>query len=560
MDDSKLQGNPYQVSPFLSLHCSLTSKNHLSMGQRSALGPFPPSPMMPRTRSKGSVQVGQPPLNPHEGKRVYDIITVKPVDTTPSTGSVLPSPHIRGTTGQTSRNSAIVANGGGAEQVADARPGGENKGAKSNNIEIPSTIPCFSNSQDIKKMSDVVPSPTLTKGGRPQRQAAIAGAARIKEAHQEPQDESDEAHEDYSPPANETEAEGTIICSTETAELGAAKAKLVRKGVAQPAPENDNKNDELITSPEKIDELDETDGIDDDNDEDFEVDREETEDEDDGVMDGDEGISEIEEMGRKEKKRTIARKKGPSRERKPGKTSMNILLKKNAPPARGVVGFRVTKVSQKYTREGEVNFSPDLLQSMLPPQFRQDSQAPPQSNTIQGLPDMPLLPMGTSNGIQEGQMMPFHTISDESAGYLPRWEISGNLPHSEYPTYPGLIQIGSEDDEAQRKLMWSQTQPLFSGSTKRHSATQALEPKSKKPRSAPRKPRTNNSTTSGVFGGPSETKFRRREIAAMLQVITKDIKWKDVQRAVGNERRTPGSYASHWKNVLMKNILERYQE
>lgn len=421
------------------------------MGQRSALGPFPPSPMMPRTRSKGSVQVGQPPLNPHEGKRVYDIITVKPVDTTPSTGSVLPSPHIRGTTGQTSRNSAIVANGGGAEQVADARPGGENRGAKSNNIgecgvvsgyiydteegqskcmefaEIPSTIPCFSNSQDIKKMSDVVPSPTLTKGGRPQRQAAIAGAARIKEAHQEPQDESDEAHEDYSPPVNETEAEGTIICSTETAELGAAKAKLVRKGVALPAPENDNKNDELITSPEKIDELDETDEIDDDNDEDFEVDREETEDEDDGVMDGDEGISEIEEMGRKEKKRTIARKKGPSRERKPGKTSMNILLKKNAPPARGVVGFRVTKVSQKvcenevaknlhssgiihsqtqYTREGEVNFSPDLLQSMLPPQFRQDSQAPPQSNTIQGLPDMPLLPMGTSNGIQEGQMMP----------------------------------------------------------------------------------------------------------------------------------------------------------
>ena len=104
------------------------------------------------------------------------------------------------------------------------------------------------------------------------------------------------------------------------------------------------------------------------------------------------------------------------------------------------------------------------------------------------------------------------------------------------------------------------TQPLFSGSTKRRPATQPLGPKPKKPRSAPRKPRTNNSTATGVFAGPSETKFRRREIAAMLQVITKDIKWKDVQRAVGNERRTPGSYASHWKNVLMKNILERYQE
>jgi len=107
--------------------------------------------------------------------------------------------------------------------------------------------------------------------------------------------------------------------------------------------------------------------------------------------------------------------------------------------------------------------------------------------------------------------------------------------------------------------MWSPTQPLFSGSTKRRSETHPLDPKPKKPRSAPKKPRTNG-TTAGVFGGPSETKFRRREIAAMLQVITKDIKWKDVQRAVGNERRTPGSYASHWKNVLMKNILERYQE
>ncbi|KAF8434645.1 hypothetical protein BGX38DRAFT_1219380 [Terfezia claveryi] len=133
MDDSKLQENPYQVSPFLSLHCSFTSKNHLSMGQRSTLGQFPPSPMMPRTRSKGSVQMDQPQLNPHEGKRVYDIITVKPVDTTPSTGSALLSPHIHGTTKQTSRNSAKVANGGDAEQVADARLGGENKGAKSNN-------------------------------------------------------------------------------------------------------------------------------------------------------------------------------------------------------------------------------------------------------------------------------------------------------------------------------------------------------------------------------------------------------------------------------------------
>lgn len=63
-----------------------------------------------------------------------------------------------------------------------------------------------------------------------------------------------------------------------------------------------------------------------------------------------------------------------------------------------------------------------------------------------------------------------------------------------------------------------------------------------------------------TLGGPSETKFRRKEIGEMLKVITKDIKWKDVQKAVGNDRRTAGSYASHWKNVLMKNILERYQE
>ena len=63
-----------------------------------------------------------------------------------------------------------------------------------------------------------------------------------------------------------------------------------------------------------------------------------------------------------------------------------------------------------------------------------------------------------------------------------------------------------------------------------------------------------------TFGGPSETKFRRKEIGEMLKEITKDIKWKGVQKAVGNDRRTAGSYASHWKNVLTKNILERYQE
>ena len=193
-------------------------------------------------------------------------------------------------------------------------------------------------------MSGAVPPRMLTNGGRPRRQAAIAGAARIKETHQESQGVSDEAHEDYNPPENEKEAEGTIVCSTEIADFGTAKAKVAKKGVALPAPENDNESDELVASPDEIDELDE---IDDDNDEDFEIDREDTEDEDDGVMDGDEGISEIEEMGHKEKKRTIARKKGPSRGRKPGKASMNILLKKNASPARGVVGFRVTKVSQK---------------------------------------------------------------------------------------------------------------------------------------------------------------------------------------------------------------------
>jgi len=152
---------------------------------------------------------------------------------------------------------------------------------------------------------------------------------------------------DYNPLANEKEAEGTIVCSTEAAEFGTAKAKVARKGVALPAPENDNGDGKPIAGPDEIDELDEIDEIDDDNDKDFEIDREDTEDEDDGVMDGDEGISEIEEMGRKEKKRTIARKRGQSRERKPEKTSMNILLKKSAPPARGVVGFRVTKVSQK---------------------------------------------------------------------------------------------------------------------------------------------------------------------------------------------------------------------
>lgn len=187
-------------------------------------------------------------------------------------------------------------------------------------------------------MSGTAPLSMLTIGGRPRRQAAIAGAAKIKEVHQELQDESDEVHEDCNPPGNKAEAEGTIVCSTETADFCISKAKVARKDVALPAPGNGNVDDELIVSPDEID---------DDNDEDFEIDREDTEDEDDGVMDGDESISEIEEMGRKEKKRTTARKKGPSREGKPGRSSKNILQRKNAPPARGVVGFRVTKVSQE---------------------------------------------------------------------------------------------------------------------------------------------------------------------------------------------------------------------
>ena len=100
------------------------------------------------------------------------------------------------------------------------------------------------------------------------------------------------------------------------------------------------------------------------------------------------------------------------------------------------------------TGEGEANFSPELLQSMLPPKFRQNPQAASKSNEAQeGPPDMPLLHMGTRDRIHDAQMMPFHTINDERAGYLPEWEISGSLPHSEYHTYPGLIQIGSEDDE-----------------------------------------------------------------------------------------------------------------
>lgn len=185
-------------------------------------------------------------------------------------------------------------------------------------------------------MSGAVLPRILTNGGRPRRQAAIAGAARIKEVHQKLQGESDEAHEDYNPPASEKEVEGTIICSTETAGFGTAKANVVRRGVAPLVLENDDENDELIASPDEFD---------DDNDEDFEIDRDDTEDEDDGVMDGDEGISEIEEMRQKEKRRTIFRKKGPSRERELGKNS--VLLKRNALPARGVVGFRVTKVSQK---------------------------------------------------------------------------------------------------------------------------------------------------------------------------------------------------------------------
>lgn len=84
-----------------------------------------------------------------------------------------------------------------------------------------------------------------------------------------------------------------------------------------------------------------------------------------------------------------------------------------------------------------------------------------------------------------------------------------------------------------------------------------LDLKSKKTPDTIKKQRARNGMT---FGGPLETKFRRKEIGEMLKVITKDIKWKDVQRAVGNDRRTAGSYASHWKNVLMKNILERYQD
>lgn len=89
---------------------------------------------------------------------------------------------------------------------------------------------------------------------------------------------------------------------------------------------------------------------------------------------------------------------------------------------------------------------------MLPPQFRQNFQATPQSNTTQGPSDTPLLPMNTSNGVQDAQMMPFHTISNERTD-LPEWEISGNLPHSEYHTYPGLIQIGSEDDEVGHQVI-----------------------------------------------------------------------------------------------------------
>ena len=181
----------------------------------------------------------------------------------------------------------------------------------------------------------------FTNGGRPRRLAAIAGAIRIKEAHQQ---YPDEAHEDYNLPANEKEAEGTIVCRLEPAGFGTAKANV--------APESDDENDELIASPDEIDE------IDDENDEDFEIDREDTEEEDDGVMDGDEGISEIEEMGHKEKKRTIARKKGLPREKKRGK---NSLQKKNAPPARGVVGFRVTKVSQKVC----INIKPKLWMPKL---------------------------------------------------------------------------------------------------------------------------------------------------------------------------------------------------
>lgn len=88
---------------------------------------------MLRTRSKASVQADQPLSNPHTGERIYDIITVK---ATLSTGSVPYPPLTHSTTGnqeQAPRNSAKVANYGDAEQVEDARPRGENGGAKLSN-------------------------------------------------------------------------------------------------------------------------------------------------------------------------------------------------------------------------------------------------------------------------------------------------------------------------------------------------------------------------------------------------------------------------------------------
>ena len=141
---------------------------------------------------------------------------------------------------------------------------------------------------------------TLTYGARPRRQAAIAGAARILKVAQVLQGRGGSEHEGD---LNEEDAEDTIVCSTSSTSVN---KKVLIKKVTQL--DLDNEEEEITGSAEEMD---------DDKDEDFEVNNEDSDEEDVGV-EGDDDVSEVEGM-LKERRFHGSRRKPRGDTRKQGK-------------------------------------------------------------------------------------------------------------------------------------------------------------------------------------------------------------------------------------------------
>ncbi|KAI5811326.1 hypothetical protein DFH27DRAFT_605430 [Peziza echinospora] len=390
---------------------------------------------------------------------------------------------------------------------------------------------------------------------RPRRQAAMAAAQRIREwdgLKSDKDDYDEEGEENKNTLIDITE--DTIIC----------KHPSSSSANSNPNPNPNSNLNPMEVSKTGVDGAKEngdqpgswryTVDEDDDGDQDYEYEKGEVNEDDEFEMDesGDDA-SEVEEMGRRPRKR-----QGKSHAKK-GKSLQN------GQGGRRASGSRATQLSADRNGKSPQKLCMPKRGSSL--EERQEQECGDRRKT-----QHPLGAMGLDDRSRDAEVGPTAwaergdrtSVFQENRAYTTSNQIAPNSGANDEAIFNSDENAGNKHLSEMAKWEratadFSDDEPLFSNlGHKKKTGKRSSDSKIRKSR--PQEKKKHGGAGAAGFGGPSETKFRRREIAAMLRSISKEVKWKDVAEDVGNPRRTAGSYASHWKNVLIKNILERYQD